>query len=142
MAKPLRPKRGTTAKNNAFVGLVAEITVDTDKKTIRVHDGVTAGGNALATDADLATVRTTANNAASAASTAQTTANNAASAASTAQSTANSAATAASNAQSTANSAQTTANNALPKSYVTYGTADKTAGSSALTTGSIYLMYE
>ena len=60
MAKPLRPKRGTTAKNDAFVGLPSEITVDTDKHTIRVHDGVTAGGHALATDADLATVRATA----------------------------------------------------------------------------------
>ena len=44
MAKPLRPKRGTTAKNDAFVGLASEITVDTDKHSIRVHDGVTAGG--------------------------------------------------------------------------------------------------
>ena len=60
MAKPLRPKRGTTAKNDAFVGLASEITVDTEKHSIRVHDGVTAGGHALATDADLATVRATA----------------------------------------------------------------------------------
>lgn len=47
MAKPLRPKRGTTAKNDAFVGLASEITVDTDKHSIRVHDGVTAGGHEL-----------------------------------------------------------------------------------------------
>lgn len=60
MAKPLRPKRGTTAKNDAFVGLASEITVDTEKHSIRVHDGVTAGGHALALDADLATVRATA----------------------------------------------------------------------------------
>ena len=45
MAKPLRPKRGTTAKNDAFVGLASEITVDTEKHSIRVHDGVTAGGH-------------------------------------------------------------------------------------------------
>lgn len=63
MAKPLRPKRGTTAKNDAFTGLASEITVDTDKHSIRVHDGVTAGGHALATDADLATVRATAESA-------------------------------------------------------------------------------
>ena len=44
MAKPLRPKRGTTAKNDAFVGLASEITIDTTKHSIRVHDGVTAGG--------------------------------------------------------------------------------------------------
>ena len=47
MAKPLRPKRGTTAKNDAFVGMVGEITVDTEEHSIRVHDGVTAGGYTL-----------------------------------------------------------------------------------------------
>lgn len=47
MAKPLRPKRGTTAKNNAFTGLASEITIDTDKHSIRVHDGVTVGGHEI-----------------------------------------------------------------------------------------------
>lgn len=47
MAKPLRPKRGTTAKNDAFTGLANEITLDTDKHSIRVHDGVTAGGHEI-----------------------------------------------------------------------------------------------
>lgn len=47
MAKPLRPKRGTTAKNDAFTGLASEITIDTDKHSIRVHDGVTAGGHEI-----------------------------------------------------------------------------------------------
>ena len=47
MAKPLRPKRGTTAKNDAFVGLASEITVDTEKHSIRVHDSVTAGGHEI-----------------------------------------------------------------------------------------------
>lgn len=44
MAKPFRPKRGTTAQNNAFTGLEHEITLDKDKGSLRVHDGVTAGG--------------------------------------------------------------------------------------------------
>lgn len=44
MAKPFRPKRGTTAQNNAFTGLEYEITLDKDKGSLRVHDGVTAGG--------------------------------------------------------------------------------------------------
>lgn len=44
MAKPLRPKRGTTAKNDAFTGLANEITLDTEKHSLRIHDGVTAGG--------------------------------------------------------------------------------------------------
>jgi fibronectin-binding autotransporter adhesin len=37
-------RRGTTAENNAFTGASGELTVDTTKKTIRVHDGATAGG--------------------------------------------------------------------------------------------------
>ena len=135
MAKVLQHRRGTSSEHANFTGAVGEITYDTTNKRLVAHDGSTKGGIAMAKDSDLATVRTTANNASTAAS-------NAASAASTAQTTANNAASAASAAQSTANSAQTTANKALPKSYITYGTADKTAGSSALTTGSIYLMYE
>lgn len=47
MSKPLRPKRGTTAKNDVFVGLASEITIDTQKHSIRVHDGVTAGGHEI-----------------------------------------------------------------------------------------------
>ena len=41
-------RRGTTAQHSAFTGLVGEITVDTDKDTIVVHDGSTAGGIPLA----------------------------------------------------------------------------------------------
>ena len=41
-------RRGTTAEHSAFTGLVGEITVDTTKDTIVVHDGVTAGGYPLA----------------------------------------------------------------------------------------------
>lgn len=46
--EPLRLKRGTTAQNNAYTGQAGEATYDTDKKTIVAHDGVTAGGVALA----------------------------------------------------------------------------------------------
>lgn len=107
MAKPLRPKRGTTAKNDAFVGLASEITVDTEKHSIRVHDGVTAGGHALATDADLAAVRVAAENAQSSANGAQSSANGA-------QSSANEAQSAADAAQAAANAAQATADACLP----------------------------
>ena len=41
--------RGNTARNNAFVGREGELTVDTTTWTLRVHDGVTPGGNALGT---------------------------------------------------------------------------------------------
>ena len=37
-------RRGTTAENEAFTGAVGEITIDTTKKTILVHDGATQGG--------------------------------------------------------------------------------------------------
>jgi hypothetical protein len=41
-------RRGTTAQHASFTGLNAELTVDTDKKTVVVHDGSTAGGVPLA----------------------------------------------------------------------------------------------
>ena len=50
MSKILKFKRGTTAKNNAYVGSDGELTVDTNKKTVVVHDGLTNGGSVLATE--------------------------------------------------------------------------------------------
>ena len=44
-------RRGTTAQTASFTGALAEITVDTDQKTIVVHDGVTLGGTTLSTKA-------------------------------------------------------------------------------------------
>jgi hypothetical protein len=44
MPLQLQFRRGTAAQNNAFTGAVGELAVDTDNKTIRVHDGSTAGG--------------------------------------------------------------------------------------------------
>jgi len=44
-------RRGTTAQTASFTGALAELTVDTDQKTVVVHDGVTAGGTALSTKA-------------------------------------------------------------------------------------------
>ncbi len=38
-------KRGNTAQNAVYTGINGEITVDTQAKTLRVHDGVTTGGN-------------------------------------------------------------------------------------------------
>ena len=40
-------RRGTTAQHSSFTGAVGEITVDTDKNTVVVHDGSTAGGSPL-----------------------------------------------------------------------------------------------
>ena len=47
MATQLQLRKGTTAEHSTFVGANGEVTVDTTKKTLVVHDGVTAGGNTL-----------------------------------------------------------------------------------------------
>lgn len=58
MSKPLRPKRGTTAENDAFTGLPYEVTLDTDTHRLRTHDGVTAGGYEHALTSDIPGVMT------------------------------------------------------------------------------------
>lgn len=40
--------RGTTAQHASYTGKVGELTVDTDKKVVVVHDGTTAGGIPMA----------------------------------------------------------------------------------------------
>lgn len=55
MSKPLKPRRGTTAENNAFVGEAYEVTYDTDKNTLVCRDGLTAGGFPLATEGEVTT---------------------------------------------------------------------------------------
>jgi hypothetical protein len=44
MARRIQFRRGTTAQHATFVGAPGEITVDTDKNVIVVHDGATPGG--------------------------------------------------------------------------------------------------
>ena len=44
MATQLQLRRGTTAENMLFTGAEGEVTVDTEKHTLIVHDGVTRGG--------------------------------------------------------------------------------------------------
>ena len=50
MATALQLRRGTTAQHASFTGAAGEVTVDTDKNTVVVHDGSTAGGYALAVE--------------------------------------------------------------------------------------------
>lgn len=59
MATQVQFRRGTTTQNNAFTGALAEITYDTEAKTLRLHDGTTAGGGA--TVATLAATQTLTN---------------------------------------------------------------------------------
>lgn len=44
VATQVKRRRGTTAENDAFTGAEGEITVDTEKHELRVHDGQTQGG--------------------------------------------------------------------------------------------------
>ena len=44
MTTQIQRRRGTTAQHSTFTGANGEVTVDTDKKTLRVHDGSTLGG--------------------------------------------------------------------------------------------------
>ena len=55
MAKLLKLRRGTTTQHGSFTGAEGEVTVDTDKETLVVHDGSTAGGHPVAAE-DLANV--------------------------------------------------------------------------------------
>jgi hypothetical protein len=42
--KRVQLRKGTEQEHASFTGALAEVTVDTDKSVIRVHDGLTAGG--------------------------------------------------------------------------------------------------
>jgi hypothetical protein len=53
MATQLQLRRGSTAQTAIFTGAVAEVTVDTDQKTVVVHDGVTVGGTYIITKGQL-----------------------------------------------------------------------------------------
>lgn len=48
MPKQVQLRRGTTAEHATFTGVVGEVTVDTTKDTLVVHDGSLAGGYPLA----------------------------------------------------------------------------------------------
>lgn len=58
MATALQLRRGTTAQHSTFTGAAGEVTVDTDKDTVVVHDGLKAGGFPLVRDGGPATFTT------------------------------------------------------------------------------------
>ena len=47
MPDQLQLRGGTTTEHNSFTGAAREVTVDTTKKTLVVHDGSQAGGTPL-----------------------------------------------------------------------------------------------
>ena len=44
MATQVQFRRGTTGEHSAFTGAVGEVTVDTEKRTVCIHDATQAGG--------------------------------------------------------------------------------------------------
>lgn len=44
MAKELQLRGGTTAQHSTFIGKPREVTVDTEKKVLVLHDGTKPGG--------------------------------------------------------------------------------------------------
>ena len=53
MSISVKFRRGTTLEHGSFTGANGEITVDTTLNTLRVHDGVTAGGSRVALFSDI-----------------------------------------------------------------------------------------
>lgn len=53
MARQIQIRRGSAAKHANFTGAIGEITMDTTNKTLRVHDGTTAGGTILAKQSEI-----------------------------------------------------------------------------------------
>lgn len=49
-SSPIQQFRGTTAQHKTYNGLPGELTVDTDKHVVVVHDGLTAGGHPTVPD--------------------------------------------------------------------------------------------
>ena len=58
MSFAFQRRRGTTTEHGSFTGLNAELTVDTTKKTVVVHDGSTAGGVPLAKERNTLNTKT------------------------------------------------------------------------------------
>lgn len=57
MATELKLRRGTTAEHSTFTGAEGELTIDTTKDTVVVHDGSTAGGIPLAKESTVTSNR-------------------------------------------------------------------------------------
>ncbi len=48
MTTQIKRRRGTTTQHASFTGAEGELTIDTTKDTVVVHDGTTSGGHPLA----------------------------------------------------------------------------------------------
>ncbi len=59
MSIQVKLRRGTTSQHSTFTGAEGEVTIDTDKDVVVVHDGTTVGGHPMVKASSLATVATT-----------------------------------------------------------------------------------
>ena len=128
MATQVQLRRGNTTSTSTFTGAVAEVTVDTDKKTIVVHDGSTAGGIPLAKESNLTAIFVQANSAFDKANSANVLAQSAYDKANSANILAQNAFDASNSASSYANSAFNVANGAAYVANTDYTTISATAG--------------
>ena len=135
MSTQVQFRRGTTAQTATFTGASAEITIDTTKNTIVVHDGSTAGGFALARESALSSN-------AIFAQAAFTQANAAFLQANTPSYTANSAASYGNSAFATANSAGSYANSAFAKANTDFTNVPASSGFYGNTSAVIQLILE
>lgn len=53
MSRQIQIRRGSQTEHETFTGAIGEITMDTTNNTLRIHDGATVGGTALAKQNDL-----------------------------------------------------------------------------------------
>lgn len=53
MSRQIQIRRGTATEHSTFTGALGEVTMDTTNKTLRVHDGQTPGGVALAKQSEI-----------------------------------------------------------------------------------------
>lgn len=53
MALQIQLRRGTTTEHSSFTGAMGEVTVDTSKNTIVLHDGTTVGGFPLTSSGEI-----------------------------------------------------------------------------------------
>ena len=53
MSRQIQIRRGTATEHSTFTGALGEVTMDTTNKTLRVHDGQTAGGVPLAKQSEI-----------------------------------------------------------------------------------------
>lgn len=58
VATAVKRRRGTTLEHKTFTGLPAEITIDTDKNVVVVHDGTTPGGTPMMKQSDVENIAT------------------------------------------------------------------------------------